>query len=357
MAEENSDGGEKEFEATEQRKREARREGDVPQSKEANTFAVIAGLTVALFAFSAAAAGAVFNEFSSLFYHADSYADDIFGGGGERSRQWVLNVLGHFAPLFLLMAAVVLVSLVIQRAIAFSGKKIQPDPKKLSPAENLKKKYGPKGLLDFLKDTAKMLFAAGLASAFLYNFAQSYYASSAVQKGQFFLFTFHQVMVLVLLFGAFYFVLAAIDLPLQHRLHNNKLKMTREEVKKEVKQSEGDPQLKQSRRDKATKISRNEMLQNVPGSTVVMVNPEHYAVALKWDPDDSKAPVCVAKGVDHLAAKIREIALANDIPIYRDPPSTRSIYRLVEVDEEIRPEHFAAVAAAISFVDRVKQHM
>lgn len=85
-----------------------------------------------------------------------------------------------------------------------------------------------------------------------------------------------------------------------------------------------------------------------------MVNPTHYAVALKWDPDSNKAPVCVAKGVDHIAAKIREIAAAHNIPIYRDPPAARSLYNLVEIDEEIRPEHFAAVAAAIQFVDRAR---
>ena len=170
-------------------------------------------------------------------------------------------------------------------------------------------------------------------------------------------FTFAQVMLLFTLFAAFYFVLAAIDLPLQKQLHANRLKMTREEIKKEVKQSEGDPQLKQQRREKATKISRSEMLGNVKDATVVMVNPEHYAVALKWDPDDSRAPICVAKGVDHLAAKIREIALDNNIPIHRDPPATRSIYRLVEIDEEIHPEHFAAVAAAISFAERLKEHL
>ncbi|MEQ9125534.1 MAG: EscU/YscU/HrcU family type III secretion system export apparatus switch protein, partial [Alphaproteobacteria bacterium] len=83
-------------------------------------------------------------------------------------------------------------------------------------------------------------------------------------------------------------------------------------------------------------------------------NPTHYAVALKWDPGSQQAPVCVAKGADHLAAKIREIAAAHNIPIYRDPPATRSIYNLVEIDQEIRPEHFAAVAAAIQFIDRVK---
>ena len=88
-----------------------------------------------------------------------------------------------------------------------------------------------------------------------------------------------------------------------------------------------------------------------------MVNPEHYAVALKWDPESGKAPVCVAKGVDSLAAKIREIALASNVPIHRDPPATRSIYRLVDIDEEILAEHFAAVAAAIGFAERLRAHL
>ncbi|MCF6328680.1 MAG: EscU/YscU/HrcU family type III secretion system export apparatus switch protein, partial [Henriciella sp.] len=155
----------------------------------------------------------------------------------------------------------------------------------------------------------------------------------------------------------FQFVLAVIDLPLQHRLHANRLKMTREEMKKETKQSEGDPHLKQSRREKASKISRGEMLQNVKSATVIMVNPEHYAVALKWDPDSQQAPVCLAKGVDHLAARIREVALAHNVPVYRDPPSARSLYKLVDVNEEIHAQHFAAVAAAIQFVERVRKHV
>ena len=112
-----------------------------------------------------------------------------------------------------------------------------------------------------------------------------------------------------------------------------------------------------ARRERGTQITRSDMLKNVEEATVVMVNPEHYAVALKWDPNSDSAPICVAKGVDHLAAKIREVAQANGVPIYRDPPTTRSMYRLVEIDEEIKHEHFAAVAAAIQYVDRVRQHI
>jgi flagellar biosynthesis protein FlhB len=351
MAEDQSGGGEKEFEATEQKRREARREGNVAQSKEANTFALFAGIIIAAIVFSAVVAGAMFSEFSSLMYHADSYATDVFDDGGGATRAWLVRTLVKVIPLFAIMAALVLGTLVIQQSVAFSAKKIKIEFNKISPTENLKKKYGTKGLLDFLKDMAKMLFAGGLAAVFLYGFAQHYYASSAVQLGQFFNFTFSQVLI----FGVFQFALAAIDLPLQRQLHSNKLKMSREDLKKEQKQSEGDPQLKQKRREKASSMSRNQMMQNVKTATVVMVNPEHYAVALKWDPDGGRAPVCVAKGVDHLAAKIRETAKANDIPIYRDPPSTRSIYRLVDIDEEIHPDHFAAVAAAISFVDRIRK--
>lgn len=358
MAEdEQSGGGEKEFEATEQRKREARREGNVAQSKEANGFALMAGMAIAAAMFGMIIGGNMFNEFQALFYHADSYANDIFAGGGEQSRAWLRGVLLWTLPIFLVLFVIVIGALILQGSIAFSTKKIQPDMKKLNPAENLKKKYGPKGLLDFAKDTAKMLFVGFLAAIFLYLFVDHYYASSAVQLSKFFQFTFTQVMMLILIFCAFQFVLAAVDLPIQRQMHANQLKMTREEVKKEVKQSEGDPQMKQSRREKASKITKGQMMQNVKEATVVMVNPKHYAVALKWDPKSPKAPVCVAKGVDHLAARIREIATESGVPIYSDPPSTRSIYRLVDIDEEIHPEHFAAVAAAISFVERLKEHL
>ena len=128
-------------------------------------------------------------------------------------------------------------------------------------------------------------------------------------------------------------------------------------MKKELKQNEGDPQMRQARRQKAAKMSKREMLEKVKTSTVVMVNPEHYAVALKWDPEGTQAPVLVAKGVDFLAAKIREVAMENSIPIYRDPPTARSIYRLIDIDEEIHQQHFAAVAAAIQYVERIEREM
>lgn len=354
MAEEPSDSAEKEFDATEQRLRQAREEGNVPQSKEANALALILGIVIAALILNTMVGQGLFDNFASMLYHGDTFAQDIFVDGGKATWAWLGRILLLLAPIFLVLAAIVLVALIVQQAISFSMKKIELDVKKISPMENFKKRYEMRGLLDFLKDTVKMLFAGVIGTVFLVQFVESYYASAEMQMGDFYQFTFDQTLRLILYFLAFQVALALIDLPLQRQLHMNKLKMSREDMKKEMKQSEGDPQLKMMRREKASKISRGQMMNNVKDATLVMVNPTHYAVALKWDPNSNKAPVCVAKGVDHIAAKIREIATENKIPIYRDPPATRSLYNLVEIDQEIRPEHFAAVAAAIQFVDRVR---
>lgn len=357
MSDQEDQSGEKEFEASDERIRKAREDGDVPLSKEANTLGLLIGIGLSAIVFVSFTSGQLNEGFSSLFYYAEEYATDVFTDNGVQTRGTLADIMFALLPIFAVLAACVLLVLVLQRGIAFSTKKIQPDVKKLSPVENIKKKYGSKGLLDFLKDAAKMIFAGLIAAYFLLYFATEYYGASAMGRDDLGAFTLNQILKLIFYFGVFQVLLALLDLPLQHYLHGKRLRMTREDLKKEMKQSEGDPQLKQQRRERGTQITRSDMLQNVESATVVMVNPEHYAVALKWDPNSDSAPICVAKGVDHLAAKIREVAQANGISIYRDPPTTRSMYRLVEIDEEIRQEHFAAVAAAIQYVDRVRQHL
>jgi len=357
MSEQDDQSGEKEFDATDERIRQAREDGDVPISKEANAAGLIIGIGLAILVFLMLSSQAMSDGFTSMFYHADRYAADIFNDQGSQTRKVLLDLILSIAPMFAVLAASVILVLIVQRAIAFSTKKIKPEMKKINPVENIKNKYGAKGLLDFLKDAAKMIFAGIIAAYFMLYFATEYYAGSAMGRGQLADFTLTQILKLILYFAAFQIVLALLDVPLQRYLHANRLKMTREDLKKEMKQNEGDPHLKQQRRQRGTEITRGDMLQNVETATVIMVNPEHYAVALKWDPDGDTAPICVAKGVDHLAAKIREVAQANQVPIYRDPPTARSLYRLVEIDEEIKKEHFAAVAAAVQYVERVRQHL
>ena len=350
---EEQDSGEKEFEATEQKKKQAREDGDVVQSKETNALAAVLGILAAAYLIETFTGRLLFEQFTSLFSYAELFAFDAFESKGARLGEWLRTVLFTLLPILLILVIFTCLAVVLTRSFSFSAKKIKPDVKKLSPAENLKKKYGPKGLLDFAKDTAKMLFAGLIATLYLLQFARNYYGSSMIQEGQIAAFTSYQVVMLILYFALFQFLLAAIDFPLQWRLHADKLKMTREELKKETKQSEGDPLLKQQRRQKGAEIAKQGMMDAVKTATVVMVNPEHYAVALKWDQESQRAPVVVAKGVDHIAAKIREIAKEHNVPIYRDPPSTRSIYNLVDIDEEIQEIHFAAVATAIQYVQRI----
>ena len=131
--------------------------------------------------------------------------------------------------------------------------------------------------------------------------------------------------------------------------------MTHEELKEETKRSEGDPHIKQQRRQRGQEIATNRMLLDVDGADVVIVNPTHYAVALKWTRTPGSAPKCVAKGVDEIAARIRERASEAGVPIHQDPPTARAVHASVEVGDEIQPEHYIAVAAAIRFAEDLRK--
>jgi flagellar biosynthetic protein FlhB len=131
--------------------------------------------------------------------------------------------------------------------------------------------------------------------------------------------------------------------------------MSRKEMLDEFKANEGDPHLKSARRQRAQEVATNRMLTDVAKADVVVVNPTHYAVALRWDRTKRGAPICVAKGVDEIARRIRERAAEHGIPIHRDPPTARAMHASVEIGQEIRPEHYRAVAAAIRFADSMRK--
>jgi flagellar biosynthetic protein FlhB len=149
--------------------------------------------------------------------------------------------------------------------------------------------------------------------------------------------------------------IGAVDFLWQNHHHRQKLRMSRKEMMDEFKESEGDPHLKSARRQRAQEVATNRMLTDVATADVVVVNPTHYAVALKWDRTKGGAPLCVAKGVDEVARKIRERAAENGVPIHSDPPTARAIHATVEIGQEIRVEHYRAIAAAIRFADTMRK--
>ena len=151
------------------------------------------------------------------------------------------------------------------------------------------------------------------------------------------------------------FTIGGIDYLWQHQEHLRKNRMSRKELQDEAKQTEGDPHTKQQRRQRGYEIAMNKMLADVPDADVVIVNPTHYAVALKWSRAAGAAPICVAKGVDEVAARIRQIASESAVPIHRDPPTARALYASVDISQEIQPEHYQAVAAAIRFAELMRR--
>lgn len=357
MSDKQEDSGqEKSHEPTPSRIDKARREGDVAQSKEANAAAVYVGFYLALAVASTGAAATLSFALSRLFERPQQFAEQAFASDPGAFIQALSGIgLQAVTPFFALPALGVLAALFAQQAITFAPTKIKPKFNRLSIIANAKKKFGPDGLSEFAKSAVKLLaicviFGAVFAGRFAILPVDSRMPAQGLpaailREGVIF-------AGLIVLFSA---ALAMVDLPWARHRHNEKLKMTLEELKKEMKEQEGDPTMKQSRRERGQAIARNRMMKDVPDADVVIVNPTHYAVALKWERAGGGAPVCVAKGVDEVAFKIREVATMSGVPIHSDPPTARAIHATVEIGDEIDRDHYAAVAAAIHFADAMRK--
>ncbi|WP_338014606.1 EscU/YscU/HrcU family type III secretion system export apparatus switch protein [Rhodophyticola sp. CCM32] len=229
-----------------------------------------------------------------------------------------------------------------------------PKLSRISPLSNAKNKLGAGGLFEFAKSSAKLVIYSVLLAAFLWARSDQILSAIYASDGQIML----ALCQLVMAFLAFVFLIAllvgAVDYLWQYAEHQRKNRMSRQEVMDETRQSEGDPHLKQQRRQRGYDLAMNQMLRDVPGADVVVVNPTHYAVALKWDRGRGTVPICVAKGVDEIAGRIREIAAENGVPVFHDPPTARALHAVIDIGAPIAPDHFRAVAAAIRFADAIR---
>ena len=258
-------------------------------------------------------------------------------------------------PWILLPMAFALLSILGQRSFTVTGTKLKPKISRISILSNAKQKFGGAGLFEFAKSTAKLVIYSVALFVFLAQSMPSILSLVLVEPA---IGTARALSMTVQFMSIVLIVALAIgfvDLLFQQAEHLRKHRMSRKELMDEHKDSEGDPHMKQQRRQKGMEIASNKMLQDVPDASVVLVNPTHYAVALKWSRSNPGAPVCVAKGVDVVAARIREVAIEAGVPIHPDPPTTRAIYGAVEIGHEIRPEHYAAVAVAIRFSEDMRR--
>lgn len=349
------DDQDKEHEATPQKLIEARKRGDVPRAADLLAAAGIGGFLFALYGLGgwavdrAGAAGIV------LLDQAGPLSRMATSGGSGKLAGFLLAFA--WPPLALLMVPMVLVvcALAVTRGFVVAPDRLAPKLSRISPLAAARHKFGPEGLVEFGKSVLKL----GLVALILYRFLAaridqilaatmlSPNLSTALLSRL--TLEFLAVVFLVTL------VLGGADYLWQVHLFRKRNRMSRQEVMDEFKESEGDPHLKSARRQRAQEVATNRMLADVAKADVVVVNPTHYAVALRWDRVKGRAPVCVAKGVDEIAQRIRERAAEHGVPIHSDPPTARAVHATVEIGQEIRVEHYRAIAAAIRFADAMRK--
>ncbi|MBV0890754.1 flagellar type III secretion system protein FlhB [Paracoccus sp. Z118] len=346
------DKEDRQHDPSEQKLRRAREKGDIPRSPETSTALSWLGSVLALTMVAAAALGG-WSAMAARLLGAEAWpvapasAFDIATALGRRSGVIVLALLT--AP-----AALVLLGLVVQRGFVFTPSKLSPDLNRINPLKNAGQKFGRQGLMTFALSLAKAaLVAAG--GWLLFRSLMGRLGSAAFlaedQWTAALALLMRQVLLLALAIAV---VFAGIDLFWKRLEFLRRNRMTRKEVQDEHKESEGDPHLKQARRQRAVDIALGTMLADVEKADVVIVNPTHYAVALEWKRGSGRAPVCLAKGVDEVAARICERARAHDVPIWSDPPCARALHATVKLGEEIPHAQFGPVAAAIRFAEAMR---
>ena len=286
----------------------------------------------------------------------DRLVGRILGPGGPRLVGAILaEALVALAPFFLLPAAAVLVSLLAQQAIVFSGDKLAPKLSRISILANAKQKFGANGLVEFAKAAVKLAAIAVALFVYLAGDLDRMLGAARAEPAVVGALMIESLRVLLTTACLIAVTIAAVDIVWQRFSHSRRLRMSLQEMREEHRQSEGDPHVKGQRRSRAEAIATNRMLLDVPKADVVIVNPTHYAVALRWSRAKGSAPVCVAKGEDAVALRIREVAATAGVPVHVDPPTARALHATVEIGREIAPEHYRAVAAAVRFADRIRR--
>lgn len=351
-----TDQNDKTYDATPQKLLEARKKGEIARSTELLTACAYAGL---LLAFLAAGSSGLTQLGTSMMVLIDQSAQlaPLFfdGAAGAPTQGLIRSVAWSIAPMFLVPGLAVLLCLFTLRGIVFAPTKIAPKLSKISVISNAKNKFGRTGLFQFAVSFSKLLIYSACLAIFINARLEEMVAvlqtNPRIAIALLAEICLSFLFVVVIVSG----VIGAIDAIWQHFEHLRKNKMSRKEVMDETKNSEGDPHMKQERRRRAQAIAGAQMMADVPSADVIVVNPTHYAVALKWERKPGQAPICVAKGVDEIALKIREVAVENDVPIHSDPPTARALHATTEIGDQIAPDHYRAVAAAIRFAEAIRQ--
>jgi flagellar biosynthetic protein FlhB len=338
---------------TQKRLDEALERGDVVKSQEVSTWFVIGGGALMLAAFSGQMSGGLTTTFRGLL--ANSYQIPVDGHAliamaGRIERE----VLAAVALPLAVLAIAALAGNMIQHRLVWSAEQLKPKLSKISPLAGLKRLFSAQALANFVKGLAKLAVVGSVMTALLWPQRERLVGLVQTDILGTLLLTRSLALDMLAVVVAILFLVAAADYLFQYRQWYQRQKMSLREMKEEFKQTEGDPMVKGKIRQLRQSRMRKRMIAAVPKASVVIVNPTHFAVALQYD-KGMPAPLCVAKGVDSLAFKIREVAEEHAIPIVENPPLARALHATVEIDQEIPAEHYKAVAEVIGYVMKLRR--
>lgn len=351
-----SDESDKTYDATPQKLLDARKKGEIAKTTELLTACAYAGLFLAFVSAGSSGLIQLGTSMMVLIDQSAQLAPLFFGGAAAAPTQGIMrSVALAISPFFLVPALAVLLCLIAVKGIVFAPTKIAPKISKISIISNAKNKFGRTGLFQFAISFSKLLIYSACLALFINAHLEEMIA--VLQTNPRIIVSLLAeiclgfLLVVVIVSG----VIGFVDALWQHFEHLRKNMMSRKEIMDESKNSEGDPHMKQERRRRAQEIASAQMMADVPTADVIVVNPTHFAVALKWERKPGQAPICVAKGVDEIALRIREVAAENNVPIHSDPPTARALHATTEIGDEIAPDHYRAVAAAIRFAEAMRR--
>ncbi len=347
-------GEDKSEAATPKRRNEARKRGQVAKSTDLSNILVLMGILMALSKVVSVSSQALTVYFASIFRHLDTIElspQKVMAAGGAG----VLTLFRAMAPLFAVTMTLGILVNIAQTGPLWATESLRPDFNRLNPLTGLKRFGSARSFVELAKSTFKI----GLVGWIAYGTIRASYPQLIVMTRMDVLqgvgIVGEVVMRVAFRVVGTLLVIAALDYGFQRYSFEKSIRMTKEEVKQEHKQTEGSPQFKSRVRARQRELAKKRMMADVPAADVVITNPTHFAIALKYKPDEHVAPRVVAKGQDLIAHKIRELAQHNDVPIVENPPLARALYKQVEIGREVPSELYEAVAEVLAFVYQINE--
>jgi flagellar biosynthetic protein FlhB len=347
-----ADDDERTEEPTQRKLEQAREKGDIIYTPEVGAALSLIAATAIIAFMSGPIVSGIGHSFIAFIAMPDQFSID---GGGLRAVTFaiILKVMAILGMAALALAAAGIASRYLQDQPTFTAQRMQPSLDKLDPIKGFGRVFGKAAAASFLKSMAKLgVVGAALVYA-LWPHDASLERMPLLDVAAILPYVKDRAVDMMMALASAAVVLAAVDYVFTRQSYMKKQRMSRREIKEEMRQSDGDPMVKAKLRQIRMERSRKRMMANVPKASVVITNPTHYAVALRYEPGETPAPICLAMGVDAVAARIREVAEEHDIPIVENPPLARALFATADIDQPIPREHYEAVAKVIGVVMRL----